>query len=177
MNASPGRAGRHRQDDAHDEGDPELDHERVTKAQGLDGATGQRGDEEVADLLREVEPDGTTRGDREEAAEQARPQLAEMVEQRHHRLVAGCGGRRGRFRRQRDAGQPGFAQCVGVGHAVLRRVTPGLVRAGCRFAGRHGRRRCGGIDRGRGGDRRGDGGGGRLGDGEPGCGRGRRWQW
>ena len=99
--------------------------------------SGQRGDEEVADLLREVEPDGTTRGDCEEgtgtgasAARQDGRAVASPPRRPVRRQAGTVQASRGR------RGQPRFAQSVGVGHAVLRRVTPGLVRAGRRFAGR-----------------------------------------
>ena len=50
----------------------------------------------LTDRLREVEADGRADGDREDRPEQPGPQLAEMVDERHDRLVAGRGGRRRR---------------------------------------------------------------------------------
>ena len=95
---------------------------------------GQGLEQEVADLVGEVEPDGRTGDDGEDDPEEPVAQLAEVVDERHDRLIghrspgAAGGGR--------TVTPGGLAEGVGVGHQG--RATPTLVRA--RGAARSGRR-------------------------------------
>ena len=68
---------------------------RIAEAEDLDVVDAASGvEQEVADRHREVEADDRADGDREDRPEQPRAQLAEVVDERHDRLVAGRGGRR-----------------------------------------------------------------------------------
>ena len=83
------------------------------------GRVAERQDQEVADRHRDEVADDRADADRDERLEQARPQLAEMVDERHDRLVAGRGrgrGDRGGILPRRDAGDARLEQGVGVGH-------------------------------------------------------------
>ena len=84
----------HRQDDPDDQGDLDLDDERVADAEDLQVDAVERRLEELPDVRREVEAERRADRDGDDRAEQPRPQLAEMVDERHDRLVAGRGGRR-----------------------------------------------------------------------------------
>ena len=88
---------RHREDDPDDDRDLDLDDERVADPEDLErlvAGSGSIRKLRIGD--REVEADDGADGDREDRPEQAGPQLAEMVDERHDRLVAGRGGGGGR---------------------------------------------------------------------------------
>ena len=98
----------------------------------------------VPDRRGQHEADRAADHDREDHAEEARPQLAEVVDERHDGAV---GRRRGRWRagfgRRRDAGPRCVAQGVGVGHrgrGTARLVGAGRRLAGARSSGRRGGR-------------------------------------
>ena len=91
---------------------------------------------EDANGRREVEADRRPQHDRDDRPEDPGPQLAEVIDERHDRPVAGC-GRRGRerlrVRRRRESGDTRLEQGVGVGHGRV--ANDRLARRTCGSAG------------------------------------------
>ena len=81
---------RHREDDPDDDRDLELDDERVARARGTGaGRRAGSGPPGIAMIGREVEPDRRRDRDGEDRAEQPRPKLAEVIDERHDRPIVG----------------------------------------------------------------------------------------
>ncbi len=123
---------RHRQDDPDDDRDLHRDEERVAGSEDDHLAAG-RHDQDLDDLRCGEVPEDRPDRDRQDDPEQPRAELAEVVDEAHHRFAAGWRrGRRGRGigRRWREhgggrsgsGGQRRGRLGRGVGGSVVRRI-------------------------------------------------------